>query len=82
MVPKLPLGLYEAQLVRSAKSEVGTMNGEAWLLVVDSSHYAELASSFTGEMDIVKGWDDLVDESARRTFLRACLEYLASSQAN
>ncbi len=76
-VSRLRPGLYDARLLKRAKDEVVPTDAEAWLLVVDSSRYDKVSRSFREAVEVTKQWDG-VDEYAKRSFLRACLEYLAA----
>lgn len=71
-------GLYELKLLQRIGGNYMTTETNAWILVSDPARYAKANASFLKLLSLTRRWGEDVTPEAKRRFLRASLDKLAS----
>lgn len=71
-------GLYELKLLQRIGGNYKTTETNAWILVSDPARYAKAKASFLKLLSLTRRWGEDVTPEAKRRFLRASLDKLAS----
>jgi hypothetical protein len=73
-------GLYELRLLVRRYGQLEDTGQHAWVLLADAERYAALSESFAQAVKITEEWRSDVDREVVRSFLRAYLDHLTTSE--